>query len=907
MKKTIVFILSFLALFIFVGCKKTNHEKIVDEALSSIMLGDVNSLSQSFDLIAKTGQHELEITWTLENTQGETASLDLTGEKPRVIITPEEYAEDEQGNATNQWGKAELTATVTSGDKTASRKWELNIKPQEKSVAMTITEVKAASINTVVTVTGTVAYVIDDGFVIVDDTDGIYVYGEPSDENVKPGAVVTLQGSRAIYYTLPQIKDYTVTVDTNAPATGFDYSGAPETSVSTVADWDPTETTGFAQIVKISGRVDQTDKAKDPKGDQVYVLRDELTQKEVMLFYESNEQFLTELAAKKGDYVSLVAITYDNHSSYNSWRLLGFPGSIEDASAPTLDDEDKVEIVKEALEEEFEGMEVASDLELPANGSFDSALVWVSKNADIIGNDGKIVERPDVDTDVEFEVTITLNDATATATVTVKVKALVKKTIAEVFGEMDEEDVDFVLIEGVIIGEEDRYGNYLVADETAAIYVRHKLEDDDLEVGDKVRIIGKATVYNRNNEYTRQINGNYSVEKVDDQKHENPLTATVVAIEDLQLANEGSSITATTLEAIQAEENYGKFVSVTGVVIKVASGNYTNYYLAESAEEGADRVYLHHFFPRFYDLYKTVVGTEVTVLGLIYGYHTSNGGWMLGPVEVELSDQQKEDYVKEVIEEVLEDEINVSASLEFITEADSLEFVGNPTIAYSSNKPEIIANDGTFVAPSEDTEVTITVTVTFSDTHTKTFVYTVTAKATTPGGEVVEQLLYSYDFSDGGSSGNNAYASTNLETKVSYASDNPGGTTGTTTWIADYANLSLTNGTRLGGKLVSTEYGSPNANIRTDFAYNQIITKVEITGVTTFGTAGNVGNIYLQVSNDGTTWTTVDNKTVSSTIVFDNLNINEGSYIKIVVELTASSKNSGLSFTGIKVTGFPKA
>ena len=54
MKKTIVFILSFLALFIFVGCKKTNHEKIVDEALSSIMLGDVNSLSQSFDLIAKT-------------------------------------------------------------------------------------------------------------------------------------------------------------------------------------------------------------------------------------------------------------------------------------------------------------------------------------------------------------------------------------------------------------------------------------------------------------------------------------------------------------------------------------------------------------------------------------------------------------------------------------------------------------------------------------------------------------------------------------------------------------------------------------------------------------------------------------------------------------------------------------
>lgn len=171
--------------------------------------------------------------------------------------------------------------------------------------------------------------------------------------------------------------------------------------------------------------------------------------------------------------------------------------------------------------------------------------------------------------------------------------------------------------------------------------------------------------------------------------------------------------------------------------------------------------------------------------------------------------------------------------------------------------------------------------------------------------EVVASLLYSYNFIDGGSSSNFAYANTNLSTNVSYASDNPGGISGTTTWIASYANLSMTTETRLGGKLDSTEYGSPSANIRTDFEYTQSLTKVEILGASTFGTAGNVGNIYLQTSTDGITWSTISTKTVTSTIVFDGLSTVQGSYIKIVVQLKASTKNSGLAFTGIKVYGFP--
>ncbi len=170
------------------------------------------------------------------------------------------------------------------------------------------------------------------------------------------------------------------------------------------------------------------------------------------------------------------------------------------------------------------------------------------------------------------------------------------------------------------------------------------------------------------------------------------------------------------------------------------------------------------------------------------------------------------------------------------------------------------------------------------------------------------ELLYSYNFLDGGSSNSNSYTAGGVETNISYANDNPGGTSGTTAWVANWANLSMTNGTRLGGKAESTENGNPNASIRTNFAYAEVITKVEILGAGTFGTAGNLTNIYLQTSTNGTTWTTVASTTTKTgDLTFDSLNIPAGSYLRIAIALKASSTNSGFNFTGLKVTGYPKA
>lgn len=171
--------------------------------------------------------------------------------------------------------------------------------------------------------------------------------------------------------------------------------------------------------------------------------------------------------------------------------------------------------------------------------------------------------------------------------------------------------------------------------------------------------------------------------------------------------------------------------------------------------------------------------------------------------------------------------------------------------------------------------------------------------------EAATQLLNSYNFLDGGSSGNSAYASVDIPTDVSYAADNPGGTSGTTAWEADYANLSMATETRLGGKLVSTVQTDDStawANIKTKFTFGVTIEQVEVLGVAAFGTASYWTNTYLQSSTDSATWTTVATSTTKSgTITFSGLTIAANSYLRLGIALTASTKNSGMAFTGLKV------
>jgi hypothetical protein len=193
-----------------------------------------------------------------------------------------------------------------------------------------------------------------------------------------------------------------------------------------------------------------------------------------------------------------------------------------------------------------------------------------------------------------------------------------------------------------------------------------------------------------------------------------------------------------------------------------------------------------------------------------------------------------------------------------------------------------------------------------------------TSSESTPSVETgTAQLVNAYNFLDGGSSSNNAYASTNVQTNVSFAPNNPGGTAGTTPWEADFANLALTYGTRLGGKaasMVQTDDATAWANIKTTFTTTTAINRVSILGSVFFHTTGKtmLTGLYLQSSLDSTTWTTVKELPIPSNlslsgsdnpgivVTFDGFTIAANSYIRFGVGLSASENNAGFQFSGME-------
>ncbi len=174
-------------------------------------------------------------------------------------------------------------------------------------------------------------------------------------------------------------------------------------------------------------------------------------------------------------------------------------------------------------------------------------------------------------------------------------------------------------------------------------------------------------------------------------------------------------------------------------------------------------------------------------------------------------------------------------------------------------------------------------------------------------------LIGSYNFIDGGSSANSSYTGTNLSTNINYELDYPSGS-GTTNWIADWANLSLTNGTRLGTagtpatSTVQTDDTTAWANVRTNFKFSKSISLVKIINLVNNNGSATLENLYLQYSSDGSTWTTVSIKTISNVsngiLSFSDLSIPTQSYIRFGLSTIGSATNTQITFTGIQVFSY---
>lgn len=745
-KKLVVLILALFASLSLVACDKS--ETKLEEALNSIALGDLSSVTQDIELIAVTGKHKLPIEWSIENVKGETAELDLTGEVPIVRITRAPYTEEGPG----EWGEVRLTATVRIGKKSDSRHWDIFVKPGEKVFTLSVGDAAKQPEGTPVRITGTVTYLHGSGFFMQDDSGAIYVYGKPSNDKVVPGAKVEVEGSITIYYGQPEIdKGYKVTVLEEAPEGGFDYSEAADAFIPEIVWSSVNDPKSYGRILTVTGKV-----TEGQYGDYKNLeLTDETTNTKIMIYHDSEEGFIDAITANKDKYVTATVITYNFHSSDKVWRVFGYAGSVEEAEAVQYTDENKVYLTSIKLKSEFDGISVVSDLTLPTSLSiFEGVSIsWESSNKDVIADDGKFT-YPTAETEVELTATITLGSVSEEYKFTVTAIAPEQMTVAELLAAIDEEKAKAVLVEGVIIGR-DSGGYFYLADETAVVYTRVKLSDHNVEVGDKVRVIANGSIYNGTTRYNRQFagDGNAVIEKVDDEKHESPLEAVQAEISDFD-----HTITVDNLvEKVQEEELFGKLFKISGYFILVPSGSFTDLYLAESLEEGADKVRIYHSSMEV-DALKMLAGKEVTLIAVVYECYPNTGLWNLGflgregDLKVTLTNEDLEEIAEKEINAILPEDNVLVGDLNFFDKTKYSYVIGNVTYEFTSSNTDILGDDGKFTAPAEDTELTLTVKAIFSEEHEKTFTFQLTAQA-----QENPNLLYYTGFEDG--------------SKGSYASD----------------------------------------------------------------------------------------------------------------------------------------
>ncbi len=95
--------------------------------LANITISNPKNLEEDFTV--PTQYEDYDLVWTLDNEDG---TLELVDDEEDttikiVKVTPTEYAEDEEGNQTNEKGLGTLKVSVTKNGKTVDKTWELEV------------------------------------------------------------------------------------------------------------------------------------------------------------------------------------------------------------------------------------------------------------------------------------------------------------------------------------------------------------------------------------------------------------------------------------------------------------------------------------------------------------------------------------------------------------------------------------------------------------------------------------------------------------------------------------------------------------------------------------------------------------------------------------------------------------
>lgn len=555
-KKSFLVMMVLVSLLTLTSCNGKAKKAAVaalEEAAAQVTFANMSEVTTSFQLAArsKKGEYAISIAWESNNDSViSVADLVENGEVSSTYKTAK-VTRPEFGS-----GNAEVTlkATLTTNyteKKTVSFEKEFTFTVLEEVSAVargTLASIKDAAakfyfeengvkpgssssdlefpVEFDATVTAVLGASGSGQFAVSDGTAGIYVY--TGSTPVKVGDKVHIKGSITVYYGVLQVGSNIEVSSADFEDQNIVYS--EDISIQDLHDQSIDDGMYGGQTLKLYGKlVYGKYNANDSDS---YWLEDPITGAQVLIYYKSyNEEENTMLQGYVDKYVTIKAATYDKYSTYKPYnsRIIAIPSSIEEASAPTLTDQDKVDqtvnkVKAVTLESAYYN---GSAFEFPTVDAADNVTVtWALDPATMLV-DGKLVIT--ADGTAKLVATVECGAIKEVVELTINVaKELKTVTIAEAVLLADGADV---VVEGIVTainGEwNDQYGNMnvTITDKTGSLYC-YRLATK-VVLGQTIKVTGKVGSYNG----AKQVAAGATAEVIAEAGKEATL-AEAVALED---------------------------------------------------------------------------------------------------------------------------------------------------------------------------------------------------------------------------------------------------------------------------------------------------------------------------------------------------------------------------------------
>ena len=618
MKKFLSLLLAVLALFTVAACggKKTTTENgdttSGDSTTSQVDIDKVNSAK---DLI--TVPERVDNDFTLNTSAAGGVSISWTSNNSAIVVSGQNATVTrpnyEDGDAT-----VTLTATFTVGAYSDTKNYTVIVTKRESAADYNTTDIiniknggpsQSVSLRGVV---GAITQAVGDsglyvsGFVLVDNTSAIYVYGPKVAQSVAVGDEIVINGTTEERYNVLQVASpELVTVVSNNNSVAITGGAARGISVSNVMATEDVKTYGGQLMIFEGVKITQ-----DTYGN--YKVNDATNSIGCYLAGTRTADMVSEfawLAEYKNDNAYNVLFYVAGQSSSGKYR--GYPiAVIKDEDLPEMTNEQKIYAASLLVSAPSVAMATGS-LDLPTliNGV---SVTWASNNTEYISNTGEVLKLP-TDSDVVVRLTATLSIAGVdsqelTFDVTVKSANAEYNKIGDIIANAADEDI--VTVQGIVFALA-KYGYYLY-DGTGYIFVGNPSSGTSYAipaVGDIVTV--------PNAEYDNKYYSNL-IQKAD------PVAATgsytMPTAEEVTIAQIASkSAKDHTYEA--------HLVTITGTVYGVQNGSYTDVYVKDT---DGNKIFLKHSLSKNSptDTYSSKFDTEVTITVVISQYHSQFGCWL---------------------------------------------------------------------------------------------------------------------------------------------------------------------------------------------------------------------------------------------------------------------------------------